>query len=123
MRIATWNIYWFGDRTGTRITRSESDYELIARVIRHLAPDVLALEEIVDPLAMEHILSLANGDGRDYVLKIGDSNWLTSTPNPADPNNGYQKPFLCINNATIEFVHGAAILGGPQGRKPYAARL
>ena len=123
MRLATWNIYWLGERAEQEITRSESDYELIARVIRKLAPDVLALEEIVDPLLMEHILNLANGEGRDYVIKSGDSNWLTSDRKPVDPNNGYQKPFLCINNATTEFVHGAAIRGGPSGRRPYAARL
>ena len=44
MRIATWNIYWLGDRDRKgNIKRSESDYELIARVIRQFAPDVLAL--------------------------------------------------------------------------------
>ena len=123
MRIATWNIYWLGDRDESEIRRSESDYELIARVIRQIAPDVLALQEIVDPLLLEHILDLANGEGRDYVIKSGDSNWLTSDPKPLDPANDYQKVFFCINNATIEFVQGAAILGGPWGRKPYAAKL
>ena len=123
MRIATWNIYWLGDRDQSEITRSDADYELIARVIRQLAPDVLALQEIVDPQLLQHILNLANGEGRDYVIKSGDSNWFTSDRKPLDPTNDYQKVFFCINNATIEFVHGAAIRGGPSVRRPYAAKL
>lgn len=122
MRIATWNIFWLGDKTG-KIERSESHHELIARVIRHLKPDVLALQEIVDPSLMERILQLANGDGCDYTIKSSDSKWFTSDSNPLDPSNGLQKLFLCINNETMEFVKGAKIRGGPAGRRPYAIKL
>lgn len=67
MKIATWNIYWLGDRTKKLITRAKADHKLIAEVIKNISPDVLALEEIVDPLVMETILKLASGDGKDYV--------------------------------------------------------
>jgi endonuclease/exonuclease/phosphatase family metal-dependent hydrolase len=123
MRIATWNIYWLGDRTGEKIIRSETDYELIARVVRHLAPDVLALEEIVDPSEMEKILELANVDGGDYIIRSGETTWLTSDSTPEDPSSALQKVFVCINNKTTEFVKGAAIRGGPTGRRPYALKL
>ena len=120
MRVATWNIYWLGNQA--KIQRSESDHKLIAQVIRHVKPDVLALEEIVDPVEMEQILALANGEGVDYRIKSSDSNWFTSDPKPLDPEKKLQKPFLCINNQTVEVVKGASILGGPWGRKPYAMR-
>jgi endonuclease/exonuclease/phosphatase family metal-dependent hydrolase len=122
MRLATWNIYWLGDRED-HIQRTESDHQLIAQVIRKLSPDVLALEEIVDPLVMEHILSLANGDGRDYVIRVAESHWLSSDAKPLDTTNNLQKLFLCINKQTIDFVEGSVIRGGPGGRRPYAARL
>jgi len=122
MRIATWNIYWLGERTGEKIQRSESDYELIARAIRQLAPDVLALEEIVDPLVMETILKLVNADGFDYTIRSG-SDWLTSDPHPTDQGSNLQKPFICINNKTVEVVKGSTIFGGPSGRRPYALKL
>jgi endonuclease/exonuclease/phosphatase family metal-dependent hydrolase len=123
MRVATWNIYWLGERTGEKIVRSESDYNLIAQVIDRLSPDVLALEEIVDPLVMQQILTLASTEGRDYIIKTSDTNWLTSDSKPLDTEKDLQKVFLCINNKTVEFIRGAAINGGPGGRRPYAARL
>jgi endonuclease/exonuclease/phosphatase family metal-dependent hydrolase len=124
MRIATWNIYWLGDRTGTKWVRTKDDEQLIAEVIKKVSPDVLALEEIVDPIAMDRILKLADGDGRHYVIRSDQGAWLTSDADPANEKNKLQKAFLCINNDTIEVLHGAAICGGPEkGRKPYAAAL
>jgi endonuclease/exonuclease/phosphatase family metal-dependent hydrolase len=122
MKIATWNIYWLGDRSGEHIARSEADEALIAQVLARLAPDVLALQEIVDPFAMERILGQASGPGREYVLRANNA-WLTSDPDPTAEKN-VQKAFLCFNAATVEFVQAAALQGGPKiGRKPYAARL
>ena len=123
MRVATWNIYWLGERTGEKINRSESDYKLIAQVIDRLSPDILMLEEIADPLVMEQILALASTADHEYIIRTSDDNWLTSDSNPLDAANGLQKVFLCINNKTVEFITGAAIKGGPGGRRPYAARL
>jgi hypothetical protein len=120
MRIATWNIYWLGDRMGEHIVRTEDDEQLIAEVIKNVSPDVLALEEIVDPLVMERILTLASGPGRQYVMRSNNGAWFTSDPKPTSEQN-LQKAFLCINNETVEFLHGAAIRGGPNiGRKPYS---
>ncbi len=122
MKIATWNIYWLGDTTG-KITRAETDHELIAKVIKKISPDVLALEEIVNPLIMENILKLASGDGKDYVIRSDDGKWLTSDSDPTNKSKNLQKIFLCINRETIEFLHGAEIRGGPAGRRSYAALL
>src|SRR5688572_13856823 len=122
MKIATWNIYWLGDRSG-KIERTPQDERLIAEVIKRLSPDVLALEEIVDPLVLRRILERASGGGRHYVVTDAAANWLTSDPDPTGAAN-LQKLFLCINTKTVEFVKGAAITGGPKfGRKPYAAVL
>jgi endonuclease/exonuclease/phosphatase family metal-dependent hydrolase len=122
MKIATWNIYWLGDRTG-KIARTAQDERLIADVIGRLAPDVLALQEVVDPFVMERILKLASTGGRNYVIRTDSAGWLTSDPNP-EGATGLQKPFLCFNAQTVGFVRGAAVKGGPKfGRKPYAAVL
>jgi len=126
MEIATWNIYWLGDRTGTKVTRTPQHEEMIANVIRKISPDVLALEEIVDPIVMERILKLASGSGRDYIIRSDSGNWFTSDPDPTNEQNGGQKVFLCINNDTIELLRGASLRGGPSGhgfRKPYAALI
>jgi endonuclease/exonuclease/phosphatase family metal-dependent hydrolase len=122
MKIAAWNIYWFGDRSG-KITRTEEDELTIAEVIKSMAPDVLALEEIVDPLAMERVLRWAGGAGREYAIRSDTGLWFTSDPNPTDETKNLQKPFLCINKETVEFVKGATLRGGPGGRRPYAAAL
>jgi len=123
MKIATWNIYWLGDRTGDKVVRGPEDEQIIARVIARLAPDVLALQEVVDPLVMERILGLANGPGLDYVIRADDA-WLTSDPDPTVEAN-LQKAFLCINRETVDFLRGAVISGGPEDyvRQPYAAVL
>ena len=122
MRIATWNIYWLGDREGEHIVRTAADEELIAQVIKNVSPDVLALEEVVDPLVMERVLGHVNGPGTNYIIRTAPTDWLSSHRDPTDEQDVYQKVFLCINTETVEFVRGAAIRGGP-GRKPYAAVL
>src|SRR5262245_9917118 len=123
MKIATWNIYWLGDKTREHIVRSEEDEQLIAEVIKKISPDVLALEEVVDPFVMERILKQASSQGSEYVLRSDEGAWLTSDPTPTSDEN-LQKAFLCINRKTVEFLQGAAIHGGPKiGRKPYAATL
>jgi endonuclease/exonuclease/phosphatase family metal-dependent hydrolase len=125
IKIATWNIYWLGDREG-KVVRSAQHEQLIAQVIRHIAPDVLALEEIVDPFVMERILEQASGEGRDYVIRSGEGGWLTSDPDPTDPENGRQKVFLCVNRETVDVLRGTSLRGGPAGygfRRPYAALL
>jgi endonuclease/exonuclease/phosphatase family metal-dependent hydrolase len=125
IKIATWNIYWLGDREG-KVVRGPQHEQLIAQVIGHIAPDVLALEEIVDPFVMERILEQASGEGREYVIRSGEGDWLTSDPDPADPENGRQKVFLCVNRETVDLLRGASLRGGPAGygfRRPYAALL
>lgn len=124
MKIASWNIYWLGDRFGEFIKRTDADYQIIAEVIKNVSPDVLALEEIVDPEVLESILKLASVDGKNYVIRRpDDGGWLTSDSNPTDHSKNLQKVFLCLNTETVEFLHGSEIRGGPGGRRPFAALL
>ena len=60
MKLATWNIYWLGERSGKRIKRTDEDENLIARVIAQVSPDVLSIQEVVDPFVLERVLSRAN---------------------------------------------------------------
>jgi hypothetical protein len=124
MKIASWNIYWLGDRFGEHIKRTDADYQTIAQIIKNISPDVLALEEIVDPEVMEYILKLASGNGKNYVIRRpDDGGWLTSDSNPTDSSKNLQKVFLCLNTETVEFLHGDKLRGGPAGRRPFAALL
>lgn len=93
MKVATWNIYWFGDRDG-KIARTEEDELAIAEVIKTISPDVLALEEIVDPVAMERVLGIASGAGRDYAIRSDAGLWYTSDPNPVDETKNLQSLFF-----------------------------
>lgn len=123
MKLATWNIYWLGDRNGKFIVRTEEDEALIARVIKQIRPDVLAIQEVVDPKALERVLEKAREPGYEYTIRSEDGTWLTSDPKPELETNNWQKTFLCLNRSTIEFSVGGAIKGGPGRRKPYAAEL
>lgn len=123
MRVATWNIYWLGERSDDKIIRSAEDLQVIADVIKTVSPDVMAFQEIVNPDVLQDILTRAHGDAGDYVIRADDGIWLTSDSDPTKPTSNLQKVFLCLNRKTIEFVQGAAIRGGPPGRKPYAALL
>ncbi len=122
MNVATWNIYWLGDRSGDFIVRTEDDELLIAQIIRQIKPDVLAIQEVVDPQALERVLEAAREPGHEYSIRVGEDTWLTSDSNPGSETNDWQKTFLCINESTIEFIAGGAIRGAP-GRRPYAAEL
>ena len=122
MKLATWNIYWLGERTGDHIVRTEEDEALIAQVVARIKPDVLAIQEVVDPLALERVLEKAKAPGQEYTIRGGDGTWLTSDRAPDSETNNWQKTFLCLNESTIEFVSGGAIKGAA-GRRPYAAEL
>jgi endonuclease/exonuclease/phosphatase family metal-dependent hydrolase len=122
MKLATWNIYWLGERTGEHIVRTEEDEALIARVIAQIRPDVLAIQEVIDPHVLERLLEKARAPGQEYTIRGEDETWWTSASSPASEENNWQKTFLCINESTIEFVAGGAIQDGPWQR-PYAAEL
>lgn len=117
MRFATWNIYWFGDRS--RMERSAADEDRIAAVIGKLSSDVLALQEIVDLEALAGVLSKV--PGRHYVIRTGDGAWLTSAGKPTEDKTS-QKVVLCIDSNTVDFVRGGAV-SMKAARKPFAADL
>jgi endonuclease/exonuclease/phosphatase family metal-dependent hydrolase len=123
MRIATWNIYWLGERSGGKIQRDAEDLELIAQVLENVSADVLAFQEIVAPAVLETILKMTGGSQRDYSIRADGGPWFSSTSNPDSASNNYQKIFLAIDRERVEFLGGASIRDGPRGRKPYAARL
>ena len=60
-RIATWNLEWFG-----ALNRSTDDIEQIAAIIRELDIDMLALQEIACPCAVE-TLAAELGDYEFFI--------------------------------------------------------
>ena len=70
--LATWNIYWLGSTPPKeKGARTEEDLKTIGDVIRHVSPDVLALQEIVDPEVLKDVLRHASSGGREYVIEAG----------------------------------------------------
>ena len=123
--LATWNIYFFGNNE--KVERTPHDLDTIAGVIDRLAPDVLALEEIVDPNTLESVLAsdLLRSKDRDYVIRTEDGSPLCSQDKPfADPER-LQKVFLCVNRATVDVVRAAPVHGvsATHVRLPFAAHI
>jgi endonuclease/exonuclease/phosphatase family metal-dependent hydrolase len=117
--IATWNIYWLGSTDPHKhAARSAEDERAIAEVIRRRSPDVLALQEIVDPAMLQRILALAGGHERTYVIEAGGQP-LTSARLPLDPAQGRQSVFFCYDSEKFKVDRWAA-LSSPGGRRPLA---
>ncbi len=56
VRLGTFNIAWLGDGNDDKITRTEEDFKRIAGVIEQTDADVLGLEEIKNPFALQRVL-------------------------------------------------------------------
>jgi endonuclease/exonuclease/phosphatase family metal-dependent hydrolase len=65
--VGTFNIAWLGDGKDDREPREEADYKRVAEVIRDAAPDVLGLEEIENPAALQRVLRYLP----DYKFVLG----------------------------------------------------
>ncbi|MDP2313760.1 MAG: endonuclease/exonuclease/phosphatase family protein [Pseudomonadota bacterium] len=121
MRIATFNVYWFGTTRPGIVDRTPDDDDLVARVLAGLDADVLALQEICDLPRLERVLRrAATFSGRDRHLRVGDSFVTSARPSElADTAN--QKVVCAWDPATVEPLAWGALGGGPALRPPLLA--
>ncbi len=107
MRIATFNIYWFGTSRSI-VSRSPEDDALVARVLAGLDADVMVLEEICDLARLERVLAEASAlGGRDLRCRTGAT--LVTSGRPAEvADAGVQKVALAWDARTVEPVAWAA---------------
>lgn len=54
--IGTFNLEWFGDGINDRIDRSEIDYQHYAEIFKKMDADIIGLQEIENPGAMQRII-------------------------------------------------------------------
>lgn len=66
--IGTFNIAWLGDGNDDMIQRTEQDFKNIAHVIEQTKADVLAIEEIENPTALQSVLKYLP----DYAFQLGN---------------------------------------------------
>lgn len=68
--VGTFNVEWLGDGSDDdKIQRSEEDYKNLAAVIEESGADVLGLEEVENPAALQRVLKYLNG----YSFYVGSS--------------------------------------------------
>lgn len=82
IRIGTWNIEHFGSRTafqnrpGSPPDRTAAEVEKVAAFITGMKVDVLALQEISNPAALQHLLGHL---GEDYRFVLGTTGVFGNT--------------------------------------------
>jgi endonuclease/exonuclease/phosphatase family metal-dependent hydrolase len=121
VRLATFNIYWFGT-SRSLVTRSAADDTLVARVIAGLDADVLVLEEICDLARLERVLGEASAiGGRDLRCRVGDA-FVTSARADELTDGGAQKVLLAwdARSVAVEAWGPAPV---PALRPPLRARV
>jgi len=121
MKIATFNVYWFGtSRTGI-VERAPEDDALVARVLGALDADVVALEEICDLPRLDAALRAASAiSGRDLRARVEDT-YVTSA-RPAELADGAsQKVVYAWDAGAVELLAWGALGGGPALRPPLLA--
>lgn len=59
--VGTFNIEWLGDGIDDQKLRTEEEYTAIARVIKEMNLDILALQEIENQSALNHLMKYLNG--------------------------------------------------------------
>jgi endonuclease/exonuclease/phosphatase family metal-dependent hydrolase len=70
--IGTFNIQWLGDGIDDNVQRNETEYKRIAQIIKETKADVLGLQEIENPAALQKLMIHLP----DYDYKLGDDGWL-----------------------------------------------
>lgn len=69
--IGTFNIQWLGDGNDDNVKRSESDYMLIAEIIKETKADILGIQEIENTQALERLMKHLP----EYNYKLGSNGW------------------------------------------------
>lgn len=120
MRIATFNVYWFGTSRNI-VERAPEDDQLVARVLARLDADVIALQEICDLPRLERVLQAAGAlAGRDLRLRVADT-FVTSARPHELADRALQKVVYAWDAATVEPVVWGSLGGGPALRPPLLA--
>ncbi|MDO9280543.1 MAG: hypothetical protein Q7U06_01445, partial [Pseudomonadota bacterium] len=117
MRIATFNVYWFGT-TRPIVDRTPDDDQLVARVLARLDADVIALQEICDLPRLEGVVQAAGTlCGRDLRVRVADT-FVTSARPHELADTALQKVAYAWDAATVEPIVWGALGGGPALRPP-----
>lgn len=120
MRIATFNVYWFGT-TRNIVVRAPEDDQLVAQVIARLDADVLGLQEICDLPRLECVVQAAAAlSGRDLRVRLADR-FVTSGRPQEITDNALQKVAYAWDAATVEPIAWGSLSGGPALRPPLLA--
>ncbi|MES2639222.1 MAG: endonuclease/exonuclease/phosphatase family protein [Myxococcota bacterium] len=120
MRIATFNVYWFGT-TRPIVERAPEDDQLVARVLARLDADVFALQEICDLPRLERVVQAAGVlCGRDLRVRVADT-FVTSARPQELADNALQKVVYVWDAGTVEPIAWGALGGGPALRPPLLA--
>ena len=100
MRIATFNIYWFGT-SRPLVTRGPEDDALVAQVLAGLDADVYVLEEICDLGRMEHVVAAA-GERAGRALRCRDGERIVTSARPTElGDRGTQKVVFAWDAARV----------------------
>lgn len=121
MRIATFNVYWFGTTRPDIVDRTAADDALIAQVIARLDTDVVAFQEVCDLPRLEGVLqAAAAAGGRALRVRVGES--FVSSGRPHELADGaLQKVVYAWDPATVDLVAWGPLGGGPALRPPLLA--
>jgi endonuclease/exonuclease/phosphatase family metal-dependent hydrolase len=126
IRLASFNIYWFGEhpRPGAapHIDRDDIDLDLLAHIIADLDADVIAFQEIHDRGRLQAVLDRAS------VLR-GTRTWTTEVPLGALSNASASlvSPFQVVVAVDTQRVEVQSITtpipGVPSSRRPLVVRV
>ena len=114
MRLATFNIYWLGNKLFVKMSgkaeRTDDDWRRIAQVITRLNADVLAFQEIISKKELQTVLGLASSmTGRSYQPLNANKKLL------GEAKPGGQKVIVTYDARHYELVAAAPISGGGKG--------
>ncbi len=101
VRIGTWNLEHFGFR---REPRTDDDYGKIAKVIKEIGFDMLAVQEIGGPVPMQ---KLCDHLGYDWQFVLGSTGLFRDDP-------GRISVGFLWNNARLELVQAEELLHLPR---------
>ena len=123
VRVATFNLAWFGTPETARIRRDAADEAMIVRALTALDADAIVFEEIVNLPLLEALV--ARVPGRRYRVRDDEGRWLT-TGRMRRAVSHIQKLVLALDADRASLVDFGAPLSArtfPGPRLPLVARV
>ena len=115
MRVATFNVFWFGTEKPDIITRDDNDHARIRDVVHRLDADVIVFQEIIDAQALwREVLRLV--PGRDYRTLDGAGQLVASA------TDGAMKVVVAYDAAKLALVEHARVAVPPSLGASYKIR-